>query len=74
MNLTLYSDLVQYLQNKRYYAQIDFHNLTQEKNMNSIYENKLESLSQSLTQIFQLNEKIDYINNIINENKESINE
>lgn len=63
-NIELFSDLIQYLHNKRYYEQISMNNVI---NSNINYEDKLEQLSKSLDKILLIEPKIQYIQDRLNE-------
>lgn len=63
-NIELFSDLIQYLHNKRYYEQISINNVI---NSNINYEDKLEQLSKSLDKILLIEPKIQYIQDRLNE-------
>lgn len=60
----LFTDLIQYLHNKRYYEQINMNNTIIS---NIKYENKLEELSKSLDSILLIETKILHIQDKLNE-------
>lgn len=62
--IELFTDLIQYLHNKRYYEQISMNNTI---NSNLKYEDKLEDLSKSLDKILLIESKIQYIQDRLNE-------
>lgn len=62
--IELFTDLMQYLHNKRYYEQISMNNTI---NSNLKYEDKLEDLSKSLDNILLIGSKIQYIQDRLSE-------
>lgn len=67
----LFTDLIQYLHNKKYYEQINMNSLI---NSNVKYENKLETLSKYLDNILLIESKISYIQAILEQSNNKNNQ
>lgn len=63
--IELFTDLIQYLHNKKYYEQINMNSLINSDIIR--YEDKLESLSKSLDNILLIESKISYTENLIDQ-------